>query len=375
MNPPTSAVRLMIVDDESAQLKALCDSLGEHGYEPRGFTSPTAALAALQTQPCDLLLTNLVLPGTDGIALVRAAFGNDSDLAAVLMTGEGTVATAVQAVQAMQSGALDYIVKPVRISTLLPVIERALSVRRLRQQKLALERAVREHASELQQANKELEAFAQSVAHDMRNSLNAIVGLSSLLAAPSPSLSESQARQFAAHIRDSGIRMGALFDDLLRLSRIRHCELRRAKVDLTAMARESFDKLRAGTPGRQVRVEIEPGVFADGDIGLLQIALDNLLANAWKYTGTRTDARIEFGTGAAGPGRVYVVRDNGAGFDMAQAQHLFEPFHRLHRDADFPGTGIGLSIVHRVIQRHGGRIWADAAAGQGACFQFTLGPD
>jgi signal transduction histidine kinase len=367
----TSAARLMIVDDEWAQMRALCDTLGEQGYEPQGFTSPTQALAALATQPCDLLLTDLMMPQMDGIALLRAALEIDSDLVAVLMTGEGTITTAVQA---MQSGALDYIVKPFKVSAILPVIERALSVRRLRLEKAALERSVRERTTELEQANKELEAFAHSVAHDLRNPLNAIIGFSSLLADPRSSLSENRSRHFAANIRTAGVHMGVLIDDLLRLSQISRCAMQRSDVDLSAMACEILEKLRTDAPERQVAVEIEPGIHADGDEGLLHIALDNLLGNAWKYTGRCADARIKFGTEAAEPGRVFAVRDNGAGFNMAQAQQLFEPFHRLHTEADFPGTGIGLSIVHRIIQRHGGRIGVDATVGQGACFQFTLGP-
>ena len=164
--------------------------------------------------------------------------------------------------------------------------------------------------------------------------------------------------------------VGELIDDLLKLSRVTRAELQVQPVDMSALAAEVMDALRRQTPERAVAVDIAPDLAAEGDAKLLRIALDNLLGNAWKFTGRRADARIEFGRE---DGAVFCVRDNGAGFDMAYADKLFGAFQRLHDAGEFPGTGIGLATAQRVIHKHGGRIWAESAPDAGATFRFTLG--
>lgn len=364
-------VRLLVVDDEASQLRALCATLSAQGYHTTGCANGRQALAALEGGSFDLLLTDLMMPDMDGISVLRAVLARDPSIVGILMTGEGTIATAVQA---MQSGALDYILKPFNLSTILPVISRALSVRRLRLENAALEKRVREHAAELLETNKHLEAFAYSVSHDLRSPLNAVIGYSSLLLEHSRPPLESHARVWVEHIRWAGQSMNARINDLMSLFQVSRCEFAQGPVDLSALAWETIQTLRAGDPQRKVEVEIDEALTVQGDAGLLKLVLDNLLGNAWKYTSKRADARIEFrllhARDAAAP--VYAVRDNGAGFDMAKEQLLFEPFRRLHSEAEFAGTGIGLSIVQRAILRHGGRVWADAAVGQGATFYFTL---
>jgi signal transduction histidine kinase len=169
-------------------------------------------------------------------------------------------------------------------------------------------------------------------------------------------------------------RMGRLIDDLIELSRVTRQEMRREPVDLSGLARAALEELRRSEPGRQVDVSIAEGLVADADPRLLRVALDNLLGNAWKFSSRTEGARIDVGVRVVDREAVFFVRDNGAGFDMAYGDKLFGAFQRLHAAGDFPGTGIGLATVHRIVQRHGGRIWAESRVGAGATFFFTLGP-
>jgi PAS domain S-box-containing protein len=238
-----------------------------------------------------------------------------------------------------------------------------------------LDRRVRERTAELAAANQELEAFAYSVSHDLRAPLRALDGFSAALASHLGESLEDTGRHFLDRIREAARRMGQLINDLLDLSRITRREMTRQSIDLSRMAGEIEADLRKGDPARPAEFVIDPGLTAEGDPALLRIALENLLANAWKFTGPRSPARIEVGAFPPpdGPGRIFYVRDNGVGFDMAYADKLFSPFQRLHSQKEFPGTGIGLVTVQRVITRHGGRIWAEAAVGTGVSFYFTLG--
>jgi signal transduction histidine kinase len=218
----------------------------------------------------------------------------------------------------------------------------------------------------------ELEAFSYSVSHDLRAPLRGIDGFSqALLEDYSDKLGE-EGKQHLVRVRAGAQRMGLLIDDLLKLSRVNRGELRHAKVDLSRMAREVIADLRQPEADRQVEVVIEEELTADGDPQLLKVAMENLLGNAWKFTSRRSQARIEFGKSEVNGCSTFFVRDNGAGFDMTYAHKLFGAFQRLHSMAEFPGTGIGLATVQRVIRRHGGRVWAEGAVGQGAAFFFTL---
>ena len=236
-----------------------------------------------------------------------------------------------------------------------------------------LEQRVLDRTAQLEASNKELEGFAYSVAHDLRAPLRGIDGWSmALLEDIGPQL-DDEARHYLGRVRSEAQRMGRLIDDLLRLSRIARAPLEIDRVDLTALARSIADSLREIHAGRQIEFAIQPGLTASGDAGLLQIALTNLLNNAAKFTGKQAVARIEFGRTGNGGQPAFYVRDNGAGFDMAHASSLFGPFQRLHRASEFPGNGIGLATAHRIIHRHGGRVWAEAQVDRGATFYFTLG--
>jgi PAS domain S-box-containing protein len=243
-----------------------------------------------------------------------------------------------------------------------------------RQLSASLERRVAERTAELDAANAELEAFASSVSHDLRAPLRSVDGFSHLLLERYRDQLDDEGRDWLIRIRGGVVRMGVLIDDLLRLSRAARVELRRQPLDLSAMVREIAAELRARHPNRDVEVVVADGAAADGDRGLVRTALENLLGNAWKFTSARPDARIEFGVEERDGERTFFVRDNGVGFDMAYADQLFKPFQRLHRVDEFPGTGIGLATVDRIVSRHGGVIHARAAPGEGATFWFTLGP-
>lgn len=228
-------------------------------------------------------------------------------------------------------------------------------------------------ARELESTNKELEAFSYSVSHDLRAPLRSIDGFSLALLEDYEDELDSQGQDFLLRIRAATERMAQLIDDLLDLSRITRSEMRYERVDLSQTAREIAAQLRQRQPERRVEFVIDEGMVAKGDRRLLRVALENLLGNAWKFSSKQEAARIEIGDMEHGEeGRVFFVRDNGAGFDMAYASKLFGAFQRLHAASEFDGTGIGLATVQRVINRHGGKVWAEAEAGEGATFYFVL---
>jgi signal transduction histidine kinase len=370
MSAPAKA-RLLIVDDEVAQMQALCDTLTDQGYETIGCGSGAAALNVLRRTPVDLLLADLMMPELDGIALLRAAQQIDPTLVGVIMTGEGTIASAVEA---MRSGAFDYVLKPFKLSAVVPVLGRALAMRRLRIDNAALERQLREHAAELEAANRELDAFTRSASHDLRTPLVGVIGLTALLRDHPGARLEPEQREWLAEIERSARQMGRLIDDLMRLSQLGRQVLSLQTVDVAALVHEVLDELRARQPSpRDVQLQVDALPPATADASLLRQVFVNLLSNAYKFTRQVEQPAIHVGCEAQGlDPRVYFVRDNGAGFDMAHAGQLFEAFQRLHRADAFEGSGVGLSIVQRIVQRHGGRVWADAAPGRGATFYFTL---
>lgn len=225
----------------------------------------------------------------------------------------------------------------------------------------------------LRQSNKELEAFSYSVSHDLRSPLNTIDGFSRLLAKQIAGETGEKARHYLARIQAGVAQMGQLIEDLLSLAQVSRTQLKHEEVDLSELAQRVLDDWRARDPTRAVRLLVEPGIQTVGDGRLLRVVLENLIGNAWKFTSHQAAAAITFGATLDAMGQpVYFVRDNGAGFDMAYADKLFTPFQRLHAVSEFAGTGIGLATVSRVIERHGGSLWADAAPGKGATFSFTL---
>ena len=538
MNRP-SVVRLLIVDDESALMTALCNTLETEGYATTGFTSARQALEKLRERQFDLLLTDLMMPEMDGIALLRAAQEIDRDLAGIVMTGHGTIDTAVQA---LRDGALDYVLKPFRLDNLLTVLTRALETRRLRTENIQLreaisiyelsqaitmglshdeivqrtvaaaaqqsdagavcvlvpttegrelwvagmsgasvhwsaeqrfaidapivrwvalareqlsawgasndpeavfappfpgespgvalpivaggnfygilrfssltaqrrvtpgqikaldilastaatafeaaslltqlrtlnqdlERRVDERTGELQAANADLESFSYSVSHDLRAPLRAVDGFCQMFLDEFGAGVPPDGRFMLDKARAGVVRMSQLIDDLLRLARFSRQPLHTRPVQMDSLVKGVLAQFDAQLRERDVEMRIDalPDCVADG--ALLAQVFTNLLSNALKFTAGRPDTRIEVGATREAGSHVYFVKDNGVGFDMRYAERLFGVFQRMHSQAQFEGTGIGLSIVQRIVRRHGGRVWAESTPKQGATFYFSL---
>jgi light-regulated signal transduction histidine kinase (bacteriophytochrome) len=240
---------------------------------------------------------------------------------------------------------------------------------RVREQAVELEARVRSRTAELEASNKELESFSYSVSHDLRAPLRAVDGYARMLEEDHGARLDGEGRRLLAVVRDASTRMGQLIDDLLAFSRLGRQEPQRRALDMAALAREVAGELN-GAGLASVEIAALPAASADG--ALLRQVWSNLVSNALKYSGRRRDARIEIGGREADDENVYWVRDNGVGFDPRYAAKLFGVFQRLHRADEFPGTGVGLAIVQRVVLRHGGRVWGESVLGEGACFYFSL---
>jgi light-regulated signal transduction histidine kinase (bacteriophytochrome) len=251
-------------------------------------------------------------------------------------------------------------------------IERVRAEQKTRKLNEELEQRVLARTAELQAVNKELEAFAHSVSHDLRAPLRGIHGFSQALLEDHSDQLDTQGMDYLQRVCAASQRMGQLIEDLLNMSRVTRGEIHREKVDLSALALKVAAELQESQPERQVEFDIAPGMVANGDARLLRVVLDNLFGNAFKFTGERERARIKVGCARVNGISTYFVQDNGAGFDMAYVERLFTVFKRLHSDAEFEGTGVGLATVQRIIHRHGGRVWAEGVEGEGATFYFTL---
>ena len=254
-------------------------------------------------------------------------------------------------------------------------VSRQRAVEEIRRLNADLEESVARRTRQLEEANREMEAFCYSVSHDLRAPLRALDGFARILLEDAGHLlDEADGDNLRRIIAASG-RMGRLMDDLLKLSRIGRASMRLAETDLGRIAGDIVDRLHREEPERRMTARIADGLTVRADVGLLRIALENLIGNAWKYTRRNADSRIEFGAKETNGDAYYFVRDNGAGFDMRYATKLFSPFQRVHSPGEYEGTGIGLAIVQRIVQRHGGRVWAESEPGRGSTFCFTLWAD
>jgi two-component system, NtrC family, sensor kinase len=385
--------KILAVDDSETHLQELAAALRADGYEVVLARSGEEALQLLAVQPVDCVLLDLLMPGIGGRETCRRVKNAPGirDIPIVMLTA---VEDREAMIQGLGAGADDYIAKSsdfelVRARVLAQIRRKQFEAetRRIREQLLRAEleaveaRAAREMAeeraklvAELEAKNEELESFSYSVAHDLRAPLRSIDGFGLALLEDYADKLDDNGRQYLAYVRESAQQMSQLIDDMLALSQVTRSEFERAEVDLSRIARTVGAELKRTAPQRQIDFIVADGLIGQGDARLMTIAFENLLSNAWKYSTQRERARIEVGA-LDGEPRTFFVRDNGAGFDMAYASKLFGMFQRLHPKTEFEGTGIGLATVQRVIRRHGGRIWADAAVGQGATFFFTLDGD
>ena len=383
--------RILILDNERERADRLLETLVAHGYETLVAISAAGALSHLRDEGFDLLLSSFILPEADGVTVTAKALEIDPRLIVVVIGGQPTVEAAVDA---MKAGAFDYILKPLDLASLLPVLARGMEVRRLRpgnshlhktlrmesaslyhqvgELKADLELRVRDRTAQLESANKELEAFSYSVSHDLRSPLRHIDGFVELLRKHgSPSMDE-KSLEYLEIISQSAKRMGRLIDDLLAFSRMGRAGMQASQVSLTRLVTEARRALEEETDGRSIIWNIGALPEVTGDPAMLRLVLTNLMSNAVKYTRNRVQARIEIGSSNGGSEAVIFIRDNGVGFDMRYATNLFGVFQRLHRAEEFEGTGIGLASVRRIIQRHGGRTWAEGIVDRGAAFYFSL---
>jgi light-regulated signal transduction histidine kinase (bacteriophytochrome) len=258
--------------------------------------------------------------------------------------------------------------EPCRIVVITDITERKKTEEGLQQAMANLEQS----SAQLAATNKELEAFSYSVSHDLRSPLRSIDGFSQALLEDYTDKLDATAQDYLRRLRNASQKMGELIDGLLKLSRLTRSEMHRENVDLSALAEEIATRLRETNPERKAEFIISRGLTANGDPQLLRALLENLLGNAWKFTGKVPLAKIEFGAIQNGAPKTFFVKDNGAGFDMTYVDKLFRAFQRLHDITEFPGTGIGLATVQRIINRHGGAVRAEGEVGKGAAFYFTL---
>jgi two-component system, sensor histidine kinase and response regulator len=383
---------VLVVDDEPSN-RALVRAYLEQDYDLHEAADAAGAFAVLRQRPIDLVLLDVMMPDMDGFEacrMIKQMF-REPYLPVVLLTALGEQH---ERNAGLEAGADDFLSKPVdrqelffRVRTFIKLrrqdgrIRRQLQKlterdRQIQQQMEELDRLARvrhKWAEELEQANKELEAFTYTVSHDLRAPLRAIDGFSEALLADQADRLDDQGRAHLARVRAATTRMSGLIEDLLDLSRITGGPLERQTVDLSEIARDVLGELGRRDPGRQVIPSVEDELIAGADQRLITIALENLLGNAWKFSAGREEAHIAVGQVIDAGENAFFVRDNGAGFDSKYVNRLFQPFQRLHSQAEFDGTGIGLATVKRIISRHGGRIWAQAVVGRGATFFFTLG--
>ncbi|HLK40794.1 MAG TPA: response regulator [Polyangiaceae bacterium] len=384
-------MRVLAVDDSPTYLYELSDVLRDEGYDVIVAHSGEEALDMLAVQPVDCILLDVQMPGLGGHETCRRIKSAPGvrDIPLLLVTASEARSAAIDG---FGTGADDFISKSSDHDVLRARVRAQLrrkqfedEHRRAREELLRVEldaseqrsaRAVAEAKAalvdQLERKNRELEAFGYSVSHDLKAPVRSISGFSQILLEENGAQLDESGRGHLLRIQAAARRMGQLIDDLLKLSQIGRASLDRTEVDLSRLAAVVVEELRRREPERTVEVAIQEGLTVRGDSRLLRVLLENLIGNAWKFTSKTSAPRIEVGAALAEGTNAFFVRDNGAGFDPRWVSTLFAPFRRLHKETDFAGTGIGLATVHRIVDRHGGRVWAEGAVGRGATFRFTI---
>ena len=383
--------KILAVDDSLTYLNELGGLLRSEGYDVVMAHSGEEALEFVAAQAVDCILLDLLMPGLGGDETCRRikAVPVVRDVPLIMLTA---LEDSAAMIDALSAGADDYIQKSSDFEVLTARVRAQIrrkqfedENRRIREELLSKEietlaaRAAAELAEtraalvdELERKNQELEAFSYSVSHDLRAPLRSIDGFSQALLEDYEGRLDDTASDYLRRVRAAAQRMGELIDDLLELSQVGRAELHRGLVNLSAVAESVAADLSGRVGDRHVKFVVQPGLEVHADSRLMRAALENLLGNAWKFTSKVQSAVVEFGAEDRDGATVYFVRDNGSGFDMKYADKLFSPFQRLHSEAEFPGTGIGLATVYRIVDRHGGRVWASGAVGEGATVSFTI---
>jgi two-component system sensor histidine kinase/response regulator len=384
---PDHRVNILLVDDQPANLVALEAMLQGLGQNLIKAESGREALRWLLTHEFAVILLDVKMPEMDGFETAELIRQRDKSRHTPILFLTAGDSTQTQAVRGYAVGAVDYLVKPVvpefvrsKVAVFVELAKKNELLRRQakllaesEQAALDLAETRAELVRDLEHKNRELESFSYAVSHDLRAPLRRIDSFSRAVLESQGDRLDEAGQRFLSRVREASRHMSQLIDDVLHLSRVTRADLRDQEVDLSSVAGLILTRLQESQPERKLDAKVRPGVVVTGDSQLLKIAMENLLENAWKFTAKEPESRIEFGMMQAGGEATYFVRDNGAGFDMTYTDRLFGPFQRLHPQGEFPGNGIGLATVQRIIHRHGGRVWAEGLVGQGATFYFTMG--
>jgi signal transduction histidine kinase len=372
-----NSTRVLLIEDNPGDARLIRELLAEakgssFSVEVANYLS--TGIDRLVRAEADIVLLDLGLPDSQGFDTFIKVHNLVPQVPIVILSG---LTDEELAAKAVSEGAQDYLVKGHVDSNLLGrslryAIERKRAEVELQKYRDHLEELVVQRTTELTAVNKELESFSYSVSHDLRSPLRSIDGFSQALLEDYSDKLDEKGKDYLHRARSAAQRMSHLIDDLLNLSRVTRSEMRHETVDLSTLARKVTAELQKTQPGRHVEFVITEGLTVNGDTALLRVALENMLGNAWKFTGKQPKARIEFGVTHHEGKPTYYVRDDGVGFDMTYVGKIFAPFQRLHSNDEFPGTGIGLATVQRIILRHGGKVWAEGAVGKEATFYFTL---
>lgn len=348
---------ILVVDDDKFTRIQIRQNMQKEGYLVDEVSDGEQCLAACNRLHPDIILLDAMMPVMDGFTCCTQlqSLPGGTRTPVLMITG---LDDRESVERAFAAGAIDYVTKPIHWSILRQRVRRLLQTSRA--------------TMELEVANKELEAFSYSVSHDLRAPLRRIDSFSQILIEDYAAQLDLSGKQYLTRMRENVQRMSELIDDLLNLSQVTRTQICRQSVDLSALAQTIATSLQQTQSDRQVEFVIAEGIIVNSDKRLLRIVLENLLFNAWKFTAKLSRATIEIGVMQHEGQQAYFVRDNGVGFDMTYADRLFGAFQRLHSTTEFPGTGIGLATVQRIIHRHGGRVWAEGTVGQGATFYFTV---
>jgi signal transduction histidine kinase len=370
----TSGARILVADDNADMREYLVRLLASR-WLVEAVVDGQAALDSALERPPDLVLSDVMMPRMDGVALLRAlrADPRTSTVPVVLLSaraGEEAI------ISGLEIGADDYLVKPFSGRELISRVATHMEMARMRRVAADIANELAETRAALlknvEQKNQELEAFSYSISHDLRAPLRTIDGFSQALLEDHAGQLDAEGQHYLQRVRAAAKRMGELIDDLLELSRVERVNLRREPVDLARLGQRICDSLASSEPDRKVAFIVNGGLVVDADSRLVEIILENLLGNAWKFTTKTSAPRVELGSVVKDGQTTFYVKDNGAGFNQAYAGSLFAPFQRLHSEHEFPGTGIGLATVRRIVERHGGRVWAEGKVDQGAAVYWTL---
>ncbi|MDR3607577.1 MAG: ATP-binding protein [Oligoflexia bacterium] len=351
----------IVLAEDNPDMREYVRKLLAGRYDVLAVTNGKEALDAVRSHRPDLVVSDIMMPVMNGIELLRTLradpdFGTTPVILLSARAGDESKTSGIEL------GADDYVTKPFSAKELQARIQTQLQLSEMRSRLLR----------ELKFSNQELEAFSRSVAHDLRAPLRSIAGFSKIVIEDHAQTLEEKGKEYLHRVFKAAEKMGQLIDGLLSLSRLSRGDIQKQHVNMSGIVDAVAAELRAGNPSRQIQFTVEPGLATTGDPRLIEIVMRNLLNNAWKFTSKKEKASVQFAALDGGREKTYFIRDNGAGFDMQYADKLFGIFQRLHAERDFEGTGIGLATVRRIIERHGGRIWAEAIPDEGATFYFTF---